>query len=211
MYKASLANNSITISEGGTLPLEYVNNIFTPEHKDIKELIIKTDPYDIITKLDWRVKPLWVIFPYQNIDGPKTYTNKCKLVLHILTKQGYGMVFRDKQTIRMEHGANTNNPLLNKSFSWKHDRNTQVPWNQDPGKTNGYITFGKGTVITPWAMGTYKLLSTHVVEAEWDGLKHTLVFDEDYSSFLSVRMNNKYVNKMSGGIELVYLPKSWWE
>ena len=55
-----------------------------------------------------------------------------------------------------------------------------------------FIQFHKeGRLATPWVRGTYTVLDTHRVTAEWAGFTHILTFDTAYSQFTSVRTSDQ--------------------
>jgi SAM-dependent methyltransferase len=55
-----------------------------------------------------------------------------------------------------------------------------------------FIQFHKeGRLATPWVRGTYTVLDTHRVSAEWAGFTHVLTFDATYSQFTSVRTSDQ--------------------
>jgi lipopolysaccharide biosynthesis glycosyltransferase len=60
----------------------------------------------------------------------------------------------------------------------------------------GRILFHKDNVIiTSWARGTYKLLTPHIVEASWHSRKHILIFNNSYTKYIGMRIDDIVINK----------------
>jgi hypothetical protein len=51
-----------------------------------------------------------------------------------------------------------------------------------------------GIFATPWAIGTYTVKGPFTIEATWANLIHTFTFNESYTEFVSVRMNDRHVS-----------------
>jgi len=56
----------------------------------------------------------------------------------------------------------------------------------------GQIAFElNGLLITTWSRtGTYEILNSHVVKASWSGFEHILLFNSDYTGFISIRISD---------------------
>ena len=54
----------------------------------------------------------------------------------------------------------------------------------------GGIQLKDNELLTTWGRGTYKWLSTHVLEATWRSYSHILCMNAEYTSFFSVRKND---------------------
>ena len=71
--------------------------------------------------------------------------------------------------------TNTNNMtnLIDKKYSWG---------------LNGFIHFKKDRLITTWSEnGSYTYKSTKLVEVVWNNHYHTLLFNSDYTQYISIR------------------------
>jgi hypothetical protein len=59
-------------------------------------------------------------------------------------------------------------------------------WGQE-----GWIRFeANGLLVTKWCKGTYTWVGSRSLHASWAGLTHFLRFNQDYSSFISVRLGD---------------------
>ena len=84
---------------------------------------------------------------------------------------------------------NRNNFILYKRFEWKHDCCNK----------NGEIFFNEHNLIeTSWGNGTYEILDNNSLKAIWCGDCHLLKFNENHTSFISIRRMNNHIS--SGNI-----------
>jgi hypothetical protein len=63
-------------------------------------------------------------------------------------------------------------PLIGKTYKWG----------------TGYVTFVNDKIITTtWGSGPYKSYDDYVIEAEWNGYVHIVVFNKTYTEYVSTR------------------------
>ena len=63
-------------------------------------------------------------------------------------------------------------PLIGKTYKWG----------------TGYVTFTDDkTITTTWGSGPYKKYDDYVIEAEWNGYSHIVVFNTTYTEYVSTR------------------------
>ena len=73
------------------------------------------------------------------------------------------------------------NMVLNNIYNWKHDGYN----------INGSISFlSDGQLKTSFRNGSYTILKNRIIKASWFGYDHCLKFDENYETFISVRIND---------------------
>ena len=121
---------------------------------------------------------------YIKLDNPLRISPKPREempIIHYICNESHGEL--PKQT-RMERDLSrqlftntiidtpTANPVLGKTYAWH----------------KGIITFEEeGLLITTWGKGTYRWLTSSIIEASWSGIYHHLYFNETTMECLSIR------------------------
>jgi FkbM family methyltransferase len=68
----------------------------------------------------------------------------------------------------------------------------------------GWIRFeANGLLVTKWVQGSYEWVSLHSLYASWAGITHFLQFNQDYSSFMSVRLGD--LEYVKGKKQMIFL------
>lgn len=62
--------------------------------------------------------------------------------------------------------------------------NHRYVWN------DGYILFKENQLETKWGNGTYRCVGHNLYELIWNSTKHILLFNDDYSKYVSMRVND---------------------
>lgn len=64
--------------------------------------------------------------------------------------------------------------LYGKSYTW----------------TSGWIRFNQANVLTLWGSGLYRCIRSNIYEVSWSNIRHLLIFDDKYTSYISIRLDD---------------------